>query len=925
MATEVIGRDEELGAIESFLADVERGPAALVLSGEPGIGKTILWEAGVQQATERFGCVLSHQSAEAEALLAFGGLSDLLSPVLEDVLRALAPPRRRALEVALWLTDPGELPPEPAAIGLAFLDVLKQLAGRGPILVALDDLQWLDTSSALVVALALRRLRDEPVGTLATLRKAPETTAPFELDRVFPEERLRWLSLDPVSLGALDHLLRKRLGIDLARPELTRVLETSGGNPFFALELGRELARTETRPGTARTISVPESLRELLGGRLARLPPETADALVHAAALARPTVDIVARAFGETERIAGALDTAVEEGVISIDDARIRFAHPLLASICYEQAPPGRRRAVHAALAGAVTDPEERARHLARAAEGPDGVVASELEVAAESAAARGAPAGAAEFFQLAAELTPGDPPEARRRRLRAANLHRLAGSGERATAMLEQLLAETPAGLERADVLFALASIWNDRQAMLRLCDEALDEAKDDDARSARILAFRSWVFSLDDVRSALVDGKRALAKAERVADPALLAVVIAQLGAAETHAAEMTPGLLERGVAIEERLEAPLGFHESPRVALARRLIRLGEPARAQAILEEAAAAAAAHGDEQTRAELLWTLSFVEWQAGRWQQGLEHATLAYELSDQIHVTMSRALAGRNKALIETDLGLVEQARASAEDALAASRASSSERFAIWNLGVLGRLELELGDLAAAGTFLRDLPGRLVATRAYDPSLPVWTDAIEAMIALGELEEAREYLELYDVHAERLGSSWSVSAAARCRGLLCAAEGDLDAAFAAFERALVELDDQPFPLERGRTLLCLGTVRRQAGQKRPARDALEQALAIFEELGARLWAEKARRELRRISGRRAAADDLTETELRVAELAARGRSNKEIAAELFMGVSTVEMHLSRVYRKLGVRRAGLARRLAMADETAGV
>ena len=155
MPAEVIGREEELGAVEAFLADMERGPAALVLSGEAGIGKTILWEAGVEQAAERFGRVLSHRSVQAEASLAFGGLSDLLSPVLEEVLPSLAPPRRRALEVALWLADPGEQPPEAAAIGLAFLDVLRLLAERGPVLVALDDLQWLDSSSALVIPLAL--------------------------------------------------------------------------------------------------------------------------------------------------------------------------------------------------------------------------------------------------------------------------------------------------------------------------------------------------------------------------------------------------------------------------------------------------------------------------------------------------------------------------------------------------------------------------------------------------------------------------------------------------------------------------------------------------------------------------------------------------------------------------------------------------
>ena len=232
----------------------------------------------------------------------------------------------------------------------------------------------------------------------------------------------------------------------------------------------------------------------------------------------------------------------------------------------------------------------------------------------------------------------------------------------------------------------------------------------------------------------------------------------------------------------------------------------------------------------------------------------------------------------------------------------------------------MLGRLELELGNLEAAAGYLRALPGRLLAGGMHDPTPTVWGDAAETLIGLGELAAARECLTPYELHAERLGSPHARAGAARCRGLLAAAEGDTEAAFAAFERSLA--DSQRFPLERGRTLLCLGTVQRQAQQKKAAREALDQALTIFEELGARLWAEKARAELARISGRAPASDELTETERRVAELAAQGRTNKEIAAELYMGVSTVESHLSHVYRKLGLRRAGLAARLAAPQGT---
>jgi DNA-binding CsgD family transcriptional regulator len=250
----------------------------------------------------------------------------------------------------------------------------------------------------------------------------------------------------------------------------------------------------------------------------------------------------------------------------------------------------------------------------------------------------------------------------------------------------------------------------------------------------------------------------------------------------------------------------------------------------------------------------------------------------------------------------------------------LAHSQTIAYEIFIIGALGVLGRLELELGNLQTAGDHLRDLPARLLAGEMNDPTLPVWADAIETLVGLGELDRARSYLEPYEASARRVGSPYALAAAMRCRGLFLAAVGDLRAAESVLERSLV--DAERFPLERGRTLLCLGTVRRQTQQKRAARDAFEHALAIFEELGARLWSEQARAGLRRISGRAPATDELTETEQRVAELAARGRTNREIAGELFMGVSTVEAHLSRVYRKLDIRsRAELGGQMAISRD----
>ena len=310
-----------------------------------------------------------------------------------------------------------------------------------------------------------------------------------------------------------------------------------------------------------------------------------------------------------------------------------------------------------------------------------------------------------------------------------------------------------------------------------------------------------------------------------------------------------------------------------------------------------------------------LLWQLASLEWLAGRWTRALEHASSAHEFGEQTQFFHGPGWAGRINALIEVDLGLVEEARRSAEAGCEFAETYSLEFFAVFALGALGRLELVVGNLAAAGERLRELPRRLLAGGLNDPTPFVWADAIETLIVLGEQEQAREYLEPYELHAVRLGSPYARAGASRCRALLLAAEGELASALSSFESSIA--DAEPFPLEHARTLLCLGMVLRQAQQKKASRQALDRALAIFEELGARLWADKARAELRRISGRAAASDELTESERRVAELAARGRTNREIAAELFMGVSTVEAHLSRVYRKLGVRRAGLAGRLA--------
>ena len=277
-ATTLVGRDAELGELRAFLGEVIDGPVGLVLSGVAGIGKTSLWKAGVEEARARIGRVLTCRGVEAEASLSYAGLSDLLGEVLDEAAPSLAAPRRRALEVALLLTEPGDEALDAHAVGLAVRDVLEVVSRGGPVLVAMDDVQWLDPASAGVLQVAFRRLRGERLGVLATVRGAHGASLPLGLRDSLSERRLRELELGPLSVAALRHLLGERLDLHLTRSELGRVQQASGGNPFFALELGRELVRLQDKPAAGQRLRIPDEPQrggrgaacEASGGRVGR-------------------------------------------------------------------------------------------------------------------------------------------------------------------------------------------------------------------------------------------------------------------------------------------------------------------------------------------------------------------------------------------------------------------------------------------------------------------------------------------------------------------------------------------------------------------------------------------------------------------------------------------------------------------------------
>ncbi len=919
----VIGREEERAAIRAWVASSARAPSVLLISGEPGIGKTTLWEASVADASAGGYRVLTHRSAQAEAGLSFVGLADLVGPLLSEVTDVLAPPRRRALEVALLLSDPGGDPPDVRAIGMALLDVLQALTREHPAVVALDDLQWLDPSSAAALGIALRRLREQPVGVVATLRSEAGVQPPFDLERTVVGGVVRTLRLGPLRMTELHRLLADRLQLELSRPQLLQILEWSGGNPFLACELGRELTRQGTRSPVAQAAPVPQSLRELLGGRLGRLPERTADVLLAAAALARPTVPMIAVACGGEERTLRELEVAAREGVLELDGSSVRFTHPLLASLCYERSPAWRRRAVHARLATAMTEIEQRARHVALSTDGPDATVAAVLDDAAEHSAARGATAAAAQLAEMAVDRTPrAEQAERRRRSFAAARFHHLSGDFARACEVYDELTTELPPGVHRADALYARSILGrDDLPTRLRLGEQALDEAADDDGRSAQILglvALMRW--GLGDLAGGLRDARSGLARSERHGDQGVLAVGLARVGLLETWALDITPGLLERGVAVERGLSQPLLFMDSPAFMLTQRLYETDGLDRSRAMLEDMARLALERGDEHTRQWVVLQLVIVEWYAGRWRRAAEHGGTAREIAEQTGEAQFGGMLGRVISVVEAGLGRLDQARRSAEEGLRISQSVGDEIFTIGNLASLGHIELAAGNLRAAGGYLRELPLRQSQSGHRSSLISCWADTIETLVALGELERARSYHREYEEIATLSNRSARVGCA-RCAALLAAAEGDHELALLACERALAADEPPMYPFERARTLLVLGTIQRRALQRRAARETLDEATALFDELGAVPWLAKTGDELGRISGRRVQVHELTDAERRVAELAAAGRHNKEIAAELFIAVTTVEAHLSRVYRKVGVRsRTELAGRLTQAD-----
>ena len=451
MEPDVVGRGSELTAVERALTRASQGPAGLVLQGEPGIGKTTLWIAARTLASERGFQLLSSRPTRAESALPLGAFGDLLTDVSPDIAALLPDPQRHALEVALLRVDPTRTPSDQRALSVATANLLRELSDRqGPVLIAIDDVQWLDDSSAAILSFALRRTQDSRIGVVVSLRGTALEPAPLGLDVAMPHGALERLTVGPLSLAELHRLFQAHLGQSFSRLGLIRIEEACGGNPFYALEIARALMRSGTTVSPGERLPIPDELASLMRERIETMPARTSEALLVVAVAFEPSLDVLARVVGTD--VLSVLAPAVRDGLVAVEDRTVRFSHPLLASAVLAGAEPSLIRDAHARLALVVESDEARARHLGLAAQGADATAAAALEAAADAARRRGVPIAAAEMFERARDLTPsGGQDEAARRTYQAALCYSEVGEMHRAGSLLEQLLRVLPGGAERA------------------------------------------------------------------------------------------------------------------------------------------------------------------------------------------------------------------------------------------------------------------------------------------------------------------------------------------------------------------------------------------------------------------------------------------------------------------------------------------
>ena len=904
---DVVGREQELAQLRAFLCSRQR-TGALLLTGAAGIGKTVLWSAGLALAEGGGRFVMAARPSGAETGMAFAGLIDLCDGVGQDAITALPAPQRAALDVALMRAEPPEdAAPNPHAIALAVLTLLRGLCAAAPVVVAVDDLSCLDGPSADVLTFAARRLREEPVAFLLARRPG----APSDLERAVDPGHLEVAGLD---MNAVRRLLAVRLGLFPPRVLLHRITDISQGNALFALELGR----TVRAAGTARMsqdMILPDTVENALTARVSALSPGIRQLLLAAAlsdGLHRAEIDAV----GGHENV----DAAFDDRLLVRDGSRIRTAHPLLAAAAVAASTPAQRRAAHRKIGRALPEEERRALHFAMAMLGPDRRLAARAAHAAARAAARGARPQAAVLSEHALRLTPEGAPESHDRLLRLAEHLHLAGEAGRMSELLTAALESLPRGTPRARALLLLAHgptvttrAQYEQQLDLILAENDVEAAVRLEALACKSAA--SAVDAVERIADARGWARGALASAQHEG-AAVQRRLLYALAWATALAGQPIEDLCARFGALSSDA---VFYAASPERVAAQRLVWRGELAAARIVLTRMLQQADAQGEGVSYALQRLHMCELELRAGCWDAA---AVLLDEWAQSAEgELLSLPMYERCRALLCAGRGEAGLARYWAALAITRAEECGDGWDRLEALRARGMAALLDQDPAAAATDLRSVYEHTEREGVREPgAFPVSPELVEALVELGAIDEAAAVTETLHRRAEAQEHPWGRATARRCRALLrLTADPYAGADAAAQSQAAEELAAMGFAFDQARCLLSLGRSQRRAKQWGAARRSLEAAAAGFDRLASGGWARRARDELARVGGRAPDAPGaLTVTEQRVVELAAAGMSNKEIARTLSIAVHTAEVHLSRAYAKLGVRsRTQLAARRA--------
>ena len=915
----LLGRSRELTQLNDLLLAAGQGhSAAVVISGEAGIGKSALAESMADAAGDI--AVLRTRGIEAEYAIPFAGLADLLRPV-QHLLPELPGPQAAALEGALALGPPAAV--DRFAVAAATLSLLAAAAQGGSLLCVVDDAHWLDESSAEALVFAARRMRAEGSVLVFTVRDNEPGS-----DRFGVLEQVRLQGLDAESATAL---LERGVGRPLPPQVLQRLLVDTGGNPLALLELPGQLTEDQLSGRSPILEPLPLSflLREGFLRQVRTLPPRSRSALLLVATSDLEVTGLVERAVQQAGGSLADLEPAEAAGLVSIKNGRLAFRHPLIRPAVYHEASPSERRLAHGQLALALDSvavpqaEERRAWHLAAAAVSPDEEVAAALERVGTAANRRLSYAIATRAFERAAGLSPSRTERARRL-LVAAYAAVPAGLVQEAMHLLGEVRAWTddPAVAAVAECEQHRLAVWGSapEESRARLFDVAarIEDQLPDVAARAYLAAAQASLFSYD-IRAITHGAKQAARLAGSDEHVALQCDVFTAFAAAQAGEADRAEELLQGRRA---QLAAENTFDLDQLVVTSGVCyLALERTAEARPLLTRALDASRQANAAGLLAHQLPWMALLEWLEGDWTSALALAHEAAELTSQTGWLAQRPNSLSTLARIEAGFGMAS-CREHAAQAMAAARAGGHAATMAHALAAVGLLELGLDHPHEAVEALQDAWDAAGPQAAPNLQLQILPDLVTAYVKAGLRDRATEKLPQLDELAARAGLFSARAAAARCHGILESRD------FAEwFEQALSWHDRGTPPFQHARTHLAYGIRLRRSRNRAGARVQLHSALELFERLGAAPWAQRTRTELVSSGGSAPAHGDiielrLTPQELQVSLAIQRGLTNADAATELFLSIKTIEYHLSNIYRKLGISSRTQLIRILSEDRT---